>query len=476
MSEADGPRTEPDLDRASLRIDDGGASVREERVLPVVGHYDVIVVGGGPAGVCAAVAAARQGARTALVERAAFLGGTATGARVASFMGFYWGGSRVAGGLALEIVERLRAAGGARGFEPYVMAEAADTPMDTMTLPLDPEVLKVVLDELVREAGVDVAFHTQAADTIVEDGVVRGIAVQGLTERKAMLATVVVDAGADGLIARRAGAELENRRQDPRRRQPMTMVGHFTNVDVAAFRAVPREEKKRLAELGMERGDLAQKLMSIVSSPHGDDAIVLMTRVSGRDGSDELELGRAEMEGRQRIWRLGPFLRAHVPGFERASLTTMGSWIGVRETWRVVGDYVLTQEDVLTGRHFEDAIAVGGGPLDVHHASGGGITLVRPDGPFTVPYRSLLPRGVEGLVVAGRCVSATHEAMAAVRHMGTIMCLGQAAGTAAALAAAAGVEPRRLPAPELLGQLARDGAILAADQAVTADESEEVLQ
>lgn len=444
-------------------MDDGAFITEDARRTPVVRAADVLVVGGGPSGVAAAVAAARTGAAVLLVERAAFLGGTATGAMMASFMGFCWRGRQVSGGVADEIIRRLGQNGGADGFLRYVMAEATDHPYVQHTLPFDPEVLKMVLDDLVLEAGVEVLLHAQAVAPISENGTVSGVVVEGRSGRQALRAKVVVDAGADGFIARGAGARAQNADQPPRSRQPMTLMMRLADVDVGAFRAVPREEKQRLSKAGMASGELAQRIMSLVSAPGGNDAFVLMTRVSGYDGADSWDLTKAEFEGRRQARSVVGFLRREVPGFQDCRLLTLAPWIGVRETWQIAGDYVLTGEDVLEGRQFHDGIALGGGPLDLHHPVGGDITLMEPARPFATPYRCLLPAGVEQLLVTGRCVSSTIEAHGALRHMGSAMCLGQAAGTAAALAAGNGVAPRSLDTGQLRDTLRAQDAIIDLD-------------
>ncbi|GLY92305.1 FAD-dependent oxidoreductase [Actinoallomurus iriomotensis] len=430
------------------------------RDVRVTAEADVVVAGGGPAGICAAVAAARTGARTVLLERAPFLGGTATGAMVASFMGFFWRDRRVAGGVGYEVTQRLIEAGGATGFTRYLLAEASENPIEVRTFPFDPEVLKSVLDEMATEAGVDVLLHTQATEAILTDGRVTGVLAQGLFKPEAFGAGVVIDATGNAVIARTAGCRAENAGDDPAGWQPMTMMARLADVDVPRFRALPRERKRRLARQGMATGELPQQLLSLVSSPSGDDAFILMTRVSGFDGSDTRDLAQAEMEGRRQLRGVVPFLRREVPGFERAHVVAVAPWIGVRETWRIIGDSRLEEADVLEGRQSAEAIAQGGGPLDVHHRDGGGLSLIEPAAPFSVPYRCLVPRDVDGLTVAGRCVSATRTAMGAVRHMGTVMAIGHAAGAAGALAARERIRPRDVRVSELRDLLRSQGAVV----------------
>ncbi|TCK21106.1 FAD-dependent oxidoreductase [Pseudonocardia endophytica] len=428
--------------------------------VPVSRTVDVAVAGGGPAGFCAAVAAARAGARTVLVEKAPFLGGTATGAMVASFMGFYWRDRLVGGGIGHEITERLVAAGGATGFTPYVLAEASENPVAVRTFPFDPEVLKFVLDEMASESGVEVALHTQAVDPLVHGTTVLGLVTQDLYSRTAVRARVVVDATADAVLCRRAGCATENQVERRRDRQPMTMMARLSNVDVPGFRALPRVEKRRLALEGMQSGALNQQLLSLVGSPAGTDAFILMTRVSGLDGSDSRDLTAAERRGREQVRGVVEFLRQSVPGFEGCHLAAVAPWIGVRETWRIRGEFLLSEDDVLQGRQFDDAVAQGGGPLDVHDTTGSGLLLVEPPAPFSIPYRCLVPRGFDGVLVAGRCLSATGRAMGATRHMGTAMATGQAAGTAAAIAVAESVEPRDVPTDRLRTALREAGAVV----------------
>jgi hypothetical protein len=437
-----------------------------EAQIPVSGEADVVVAGGGPAGAVAALAATRTGARTILVERGPFLGGTATGAMVASFMGFYWRDVLVGGGIGLEITKRLIEAGGATAFTPYVLAEASENPVKVRTFPFDPEILKLVLDDMMSEAGVDVRLHSHAAAPVVEEGAARGLVVQGMSEMEAIRASMVIDASAGATLCRAAGGELSNDAVSPDDLQPMTMMARLSQVDMSVFRALDRSEKRRLARLGVATGELAQQLLSVVSSPHGSDAFILMTRVSGWDGSDSRQLSRAEAIGRAQVRSVMAFLRREVPGFADCSLSSIAPWIGVRETRRAVGEYTLDRAAVESGSQFPDSIAQGGGPMDVHDPHGTGLVLREPERPFAVPLRSLLPSGTRNLMVAGRCLSADREAMGAVRHMGTAMATGHAAGVASALAARSACDVRQVPVHEIQDELRHQQAIV--DQPVAA--------
>ncbi|MDQ4489784.1 FAD-dependent oxidoreductase [Sinomonas sp. ASV486] len=423
--------------------------------VPVRRNADVAVIGGGPSGVCAAVAAARAGASVLLLEDAGFLGGTATGGMVASWNAFYWRDIRVTGGTAYEITQRLEAAGGGAGFENYVAAELTDNPVPFETFPFDPEILKLVLDELVREAGIEVIYHAHATDVIASDGTVEGIVYEGPVRRAAIRAERFVDATGHGTIALKAGAAQLN---SGARLQPMTLMIRVSGIRRSELEATPRDTRRSIVQAGIERGDLFYRTLAVSYSPANGDAFLLMSTVDGADGTDEFSLTTAEQEGRRQIRSTLEYLRANMPGFSLATLVQIAPWIGVRETRRVWGDYVLTGHDVRTGAEFDDAISWGGGPVDIHE--GHTVRLANPERPFAVPYRSLLPRGVENVLIAGRALSADAEAMGGLRHMGGIMPTGDAAGAAAALSAARDITPRDLPADALRDHLRNFGAIV----------------
>jgi hypothetical protein len=209
----------------------------------------------------------------------------------------------------------------------------------------------------------------------------------------------------------------------------------MSNVDVKRFRAVPRETKRAIALDGIREGSLFWESLSFCSTPGGTDAICLMSRIPNIDALKADDLTRAAMIGRQQVKSIMKFLRERVPGFERSVLAGIAERVGVRETRRIHGQYTLAREDIVEEVRFPDAIALGAGPMDQHEPNGTGIAMWVPDTPFEIPLRCLLPQMVRGLVVTGRAISATREANGGSRHMGTAMCLGEAAGVYAALCA-----------------------------------------
>lgn len=415
-------------------------------------NVDVLVVGAGSAGSTAAIAAARTGARTLLVDRLGFLGGTST-AVLDTFYAFFTPGERprkVVAGIPDEVVESLRAEGAA--------FERPNTYGAGTGITYDPEALKLVWESLVLGSGAKVLLHAFVHGVDVEDGCVAAVRLWTKGGERVVRARCVVDASGDADVAHLAGAPYEPPGDDV---QSLSTVFRLANVDVERAEAVPKAELWSLMREARASGryDLPRLEGSVHRTPQAGVMMALLTRVRGVDATDPEQLTRAEIEGRRQCREYARFLRERVPGFEHAVLVSTSPAIGVRESRRVVGEHMLAAEEVLAGTQFPDQVALCGAPIEDHH--GGSDTrwaYVRDGAAYGIPWRCLLPLGVEGLVVAGRCFSATHDAHASARSMATCMAMGQAAGTAAALSAAAGIQPRALDPAVLRGRLREDGA------------------
>ena len=419
-------------------------------------QYDVMVVGAGSAGATAAITAARRGARTLLVDRLAFMGGTST-AVLDTFYAFYTPGAnsrRVVGGLGWEVARRLTADG--------VAFERPNTYGAGTGVTYDAEALKVLWERLAEDAGVDLLLHAWATGVRVDDGRLAAIRLWSKGGERWVEAASFVDASGDADVAAMAGVP-HDAPGDGTTVQSLSTLFKLANVDVERAAAVPKGELWALMRDAVATGDyrLPRVEGSWHRTPYPGVVLVHMTRIPNVDATDPGQLTRAEVEGRRQVQEYHRFLRDRVPGFERSVLVATSPSIGVRESRRVHGDHRLTREDVLGGRRFEDEIALCGAPIEDHHAGGDTAwRYVGEAGVYGIPYRSLLPLGIEGLLVAGRCFSATHDAHASARSMATCMAMGQAAGTAATMAAASGTTPRAIPAAAIREQLLADGSLL----------------
>ncbi|MDF3822636.1 FAD-dependent oxidoreductase [Leptospira sp. 96542] len=419
---------------------------------------DVLVCGGGLAGVMAAIAAARQGAQVLLVERYGFLGGNATGGAVAQFNSWQTaGGRRVIAGLAREVVERLRAYGAAGEHQVFVMSTGHK--MDRIEYA--PEVLKLVLDDMVLDAGVQPLLHANVLDVETEAGRIRAVRVLTKSGVLSLRPRVVVDTTGDIDVLHRSGARFLALEEGDAL-QPATMMFRFGPIDFSRFDALGAPELQALARRGYESGELARAALHAARDPYSSDAWFNISRL-GIDATDVSALSRAEIEGRRQAWRAAAYLRRAVPGCEAGRLQAFATQVGVRETRRVHGDHVLTAEELSQPTSFDDGIAAGAYPIDIHPASGGELiyTPLGSDHAYQIPYRSLLPKDVRNALVAGRGISATHAALAAIRVMTISMAVGQAAGIAAALACAADGEVRAVDTVALRHLLLAQDAVLA---------------
>jgi len=443
-------------------------------------EYDVLVVGGGNAGCAAALAAARHGAKTLLVERYGFLGGTATASMVGPWMTFHSGSQRIVGGIAQEIVERLVRMGGSPGH----VHDSSDY-VPTIT-PFDPELHKALLFELMRESNVELLLHAYFLDAVAADSRVYGARFATVGGVREYRARTTIDATADAYVAASAGVATQQ--GDERGRvQPASLMFRLSHVDLqktatyvrmhpdqmrTSLKAHERTAPSLTAGAGLyelwqqaqNEGlvDIPREVVSFFISPYPDEVTVNMTLVVDIDPLDPVDLTRAEVEARLQVLQLLKFFRERVPGFEHARLAATGAQIGIRESRRIVGEYTLTRDDVLQGRHFDDAVARSAYPIDIHNPAGSGTTTHRlPEGAsYEIPYRCMVPAQTQALLVAGRCISTTHEALASTRLTPTVMTLGQAAGTAAALAKERNVAVRDVDITLLRTTLTNDGVLL----------------
>lgn len=450
--------------------------------------HDIVVVGGGVSGCVAAIAAARLGVDVLLVEEHGFLGGSLTAMGVGPMMSFHNpAGEQVVRGIPDELIQRLVAKGGSLG---HIVDST--TYCSTVT-PFDSEALKIELETMLHEAGGTILYHTQLGAVLGDGTRIEGVVLCNKAGLTSVRAKVFIDATGDGDLAARAGAPFQRGRDGDGAMQPMTMNLKLANVDTAAIRrfvaAHPEEfgwtagreqGLARLAEsprlsLGGYRGawkaaiargevDVPRDVVLFFETSEPGVVIVNTSRVIGLDATDPYQLSRAESIGRKQCVQILAFLRRHAVGFEKAIRMDTAAKIGVRESRHILGRHLLTAEDLLGLRSFPDVVALGAYPIDIH-APTNAQTITQhlgPDDVYQIPLRSLLPEKLENLVVVGRCISATHEAAAAIRVTPIAMAIGQAGGVVAAEACRQGTSPGRVEHATVQATLRAQGAMLPA--------------
>jgi len=397
--------------------------------VPIIGEYDVVVAGGGPAGIGAAVSAARQGLKTLLVERYGFLGGAWTAGYINPIHD-----TNNKGGLVRELIDMLKAKDAWGGF--YGMC-------------FDFEVIKLMLDEMTIKSGVELLLHTWIADTWMNGNRVQGIVVENKSGRGAIKAKVVIDCTGDGDVAYRAGAPYWLGRPEDGLCQPMSTIFILGNINFyqADSHQVNEMVQKALKEQP-EDFDPTYTRPYIIQLPNEGRAVIEWVHVRKLLGTDAKEFTQAEIQGRAHVFKIVDFLKHRIPIFKDVELLSIAAQRGVRETRRFKGLYTLTQEDCTSGARFEDGICNVEFNIDIHQPD-----AIDQDNmetkPYQIPYRCLVPIMTEGLLLAGRCISGTFEAHGSYRVTSDCMAMGEAAGAAAYLAIRDNVALRDVNVKEL---------------------------
>ncbi len=415
----------------------------------IMQKYDVVIVGGGFSGVAAALAAAREGARVLIVEKGNSLGGAAANCLVLPFMPYSTTveGKRLdlSAGLFREIHRELEARGAMSG-ESFLEEE-----------------LKQLLGTKVRAAGVSLLYHAYLLGVKTEDGAIKAITVATKSGEIGIEADCFIDATGDAQLAYLAGCPTTLGREPDHLCQPMTLCFRLGNVDVDRFFASKERFEAKYREL-QAAGEIQNPREDILvfKTPVPNVLHFNTTRVVKKNPTDPFDVTEAELLARDQVFEVYDFLKKYADGVENSFLLSTAAEIGVRESRMIVGEYVLTERDCRDFCKFEDAIAACNYDIDIHNPEGSGTShYYFPAGAYyTIPYRSLIPRGVSNMLVAGRCISSDHGAQASYRIMPTVCCIGEAAGLAAALAVKNGGNVRGVDVKTLQKGLLAHGAFL----------------
>ena len=440
-------------------------TVREtSRKIKVRKEADVIVVGGGPAGVSAAVAAARNGAETVLMERYGHLGGLATGGLVTLLMPMSDGTEKILiRGLCMEMVNRLDSMGAAvhpryedlgskdeniinkwQGF-PFIIVDSRIR----LSVLFDAEMMKCVLNDMVEESSASLLLHSWASKVIIEEDKVKGVIFESKSGREAILAKCVIDASGDGDIFASAGAEFNDQLDPDQRASKLAFVFQVSGIDINRLNNFKKTNQKQFTELMEELQGLGGFNMHIRTSR--DDTVWFNNFLSGLNGIDVDDLTWVEVNGRKKMRITQDFFKNNIPGFEKSYITQTASQVGVRSSRRLAGEHIVTEEDCLTGTKFPDTIAV---------CPSFRFTVSKKHPYMNIPYRALVPKKVDNLLVAGRCISTDQVANDLLAPIQFCIAMGQAAGTASALALEHNIKVRDVDSADLQKRLKEQGAYL----------------
>ncbi|WHH58017.1 FAD-dependent oxidoreductase [Petroclostridium sp. X23] len=445
--------------------------------IPVVCKKNVVIVGGGPAGFIAAIAAARNGVNVILIEKSSFIGGTITNGPLEAIMTFHDSDKQVIKGIAQEFVEKLIQAGGSPGHVKD------DVEYCKTITPFDAEVVKLVALQMLEQAGAALLLQTMVVDVVKEKDEVQAVIIESKSGRQAIQGDIFIDCSGDGDLSVLAGAEFDKGRPKDALSQPMTLLFKAGGVEVKRLINYVKENKDEF-EIESNPDDFAEnqiihlwgfpkvlgdgfekKILSLkrrelhmVTTMRNGEVIINFTRVGG-DGTNINDITFAQVQATKQAHELIALFRDNVPGFENAYIMYTGN-IGVRETRRIKGKYVLSEEDILTGRKFDDVVARGAFPIDIHQPDSDSMEFKKVAKAYDVPYGCLVVENLKNILVAGRCISVSHQALASVRITATCMAVGQSVGTAAALCIKQGIESDQLDVKTLQSILIEQGVSL----------------
>jgi glycine/D-amino acid oxidase-like deaminating enzyme len=431
------------------------------RYIPVAGEFDVIVCGGGPSGFTAAIAAARHGAKTLLIEKYGFLGGTGTAALMVQFGSIFDGKNILIGGCVHEFLHRLADEGYGKMYTDK-----------THRMIFDPEGMIAVCQKMVLESGAELLLHSVVTDVILEGDSARGIVVENKSGRSAYMAKIIIDATGDGDIAFRAGEEFSYGNKEGRV-QPVSLEFLLGNVNHEKIIGQGLGITLPYIRQAKENGDWKIPSDQFFSwgrvikrgapdIPESSFYFINATNALNINGVDAKDLTKAEIECRRQVDDLIYFLQKYVPGFEKCYLDRTAAQVGIRETRRIRGKYTLTQSDILEGKHFDDGIVPGCNSIDVHDINGKEFShkFLEKETHYQIPWRCFLPEKTKGLIMTGRCISADHHALGSVRVMVVCMPMGEACGYAAALACKENYLLEDLPVEKIKQALRAQGTMI----------------
>jgi len=413
-------------------------------------NIDILVCGGGPSGFAAACSAASLGVKVLLVEKYGFLGGAATAGLVNPFMVPKISGESLVNGIFSEIIKRLEAKDACANGELFNQAHIV----------FDPEILKNIMFDMIEETQAKLLLHSTVVGSIIKGDAVKGVVVNSKSGDTRIFAKMIIDATGDGDVAFLSGADCYKGREQDSLTQPATLMFRIAGINMTEMPS--RDDINAQFVAAKKQGNVRTPRENFLwfETLRDGEIHVNSTRVPKIDGTNAFDLTKAEIEARKQIVSIHAFLVSSVKGFEKSYVSYVAPQIGIRESRRVIGEYLLTKDDVISGMKADDPIAKCNYPIDIHDPSGSGTTF-KPLGPsvyYEIPYRCLVPKKLDNLLVAGRAISVTHEALSSTRIMPTCMAIGQAAGVAAALSLRKNITPRKLLYSELKKALNDQGA------------------